>query len=110
LEGVLQPFSDMAFDVTFKPVETNDDLRIEGIRLLCEGVGPFVVSCAGVCVPLPTKNVKTLSFEGAARKGEVKSITIANPTDKPFFLQSVLRGAHWKVPEDVTGTWTQQIR
>lgn len=76
MEGVLAPFSDVAFDVTFKPAETNDDLRVEGIRLFAEGVGPLLVTCSGACVALPTKNVALVSFQSVARKPETKAVQV----------------------------------
>lgn len=101
LEGVLQPFSELSFEVTFAPTEANDDMRIEGVKLLLEGVGPLTVTCTGACVSLPTKNVSLVQFSGRARKEEVKGVSLANPTDKPWYLQPVLKGTHWKVPEQV---------
>ena len=42
--------------------------------------------------------MQTLSFESVARKAEVKSVKLSNPTDKDWFISSSLRGDHWKVP------------
>lgn len=100
MEGSVQAFSELGFDVTFQPAEVNEDIRVENMQLYVDGHGPLFLACTGSCVALPSKSVSTIQFFSIARKEEVKTISIANPTDKPWYLSPVLKGLHWKCKGD----------
>lgn len=87
--------------VKFAPVEVNEDIRVDRIQLFCEGLGPLFLNCSGSCVPLPSTSVSSVCFQSKARSMEVKSINLVNPTDKPWYLHPVLKGVHWKGPDQV---------
>ena len=88
-------------EVTFAPVEANEDIRVDRLQLFCEGMSPLFLNCSGSCVPLPTTSVSNISFRSKARSAEVKSVTLNNNTDKPWYLHPVLKGVHWKGDEEV---------
>merc|ERR1711871_1485239 len=52
----------------------------------------------GVCISQPDDSVQTISFKSLARKAEVKSVKLSNPTDKDWYIAPSMRGDHWKVP------------
>ena len=59
------------------------------------------MTCLGACVPQPDDTISELTFDGIARKAEVKQISIKNPTDKPWFLSPILTGDHWNCESEV---------
>ena len=58
------------------------DIRQDGMLLAIPGIAPILMTCSGVCISQPTDSIQTLQFNSVARKAEVKTIKIQNPTDK----------------------------
>jgi hypothetical protein len=102
LEVNVPPQSEFAFTVTFAPTYMSDDIRQEGMRLLVDGSDPLSLTCTGSCVPQPDDTIKTLSFTSCARKANVQSVSIANPTDKVWTLTPVMKGVHWKGMDEIS--------
>jgi len=96
------PGSEFAFDVVFSPEEISDDLRQEGIKLLVDGGEPLSLTCTGSCVPQPDDSVKTLSFSSLARKMEIQTVEISNPTDKVWTLTPVMKGGDWRGLDEIS--------
>jgi hydrocephalus-inducing protein len=65
------------------------------------GCPPLTVTCSGACIAQPDESVQTLSFKSLARKSEIKSIKLSNPTDKDWFISPSLSGDHWQTPFEI---------
>jgi hydrocephalus-inducing protein len=52
ISGILAPASEVSFNVTFKPVEVNDDIRQENMLLTLTGLSPFTLTCTVCCCVL----------------------------------------------------------
>ncbi|EGB10058.1 hypothetical protein AURANDRAFT_62593 [Aureococcus anophagefferens] len=106
LEGVLRASSEVAFDVTFTPTRVDPDVRVDGMQLFVEGAAPLRLACVGACVPQPDESKQTLDFESVARRADVKSVVVKNPTNKPWFLAPTLKHMealeHFKAPGEVS--------
>jgi len=96
LEGRVLPGAEAVFQVTFSPQRVDHDLRSEGMRLFVDGSAPLLLTCLGACVPQPEDSITELAFSGRARRATLKTVTVSNPTAKPWFLTPVLTGDHWK--------------
>ncbi|KAH8063156.1 hypothetical protein JL722_2318 [Aureococcus anophagefferens] len=105
LEGVLRASSEVAFDVTFTPTR-GPGRRVGGMQLFVEGAAPLRLACVGACVPQPDESKQTLDFESVARRADVKSVVVKNPTNKPWFLAPTLKHMealeHFKAPGEVS--------
>jgi hydrocephalus-inducing protein len=97
LTGKLQPNSELSFDVTFEPVEIDDDIRQDNIILQIVGQSPLTLTCTGACITQPDDATQTLNFKSIARKQEVQNIKFTNPTDKDWFLTPSIQGQDWKI-------------
>lgn len=100
LEGKVAPGGEIVFDVTFRPTGLDPDIRQDGILLSIQGSTPLHLTCTGSCIVQPTESPKILQFSSLVRKEETKTIRIANPTDKDWFLSPSLKGENWKVPHE----------
>ena len=98
LIGKLLPGTEMVFDVIFKPKFVDEDIRQDNMTLIIPGIEPLKITCSGMCINPPTENIQTLSFQSVARKSETKTVKIANPSEKDWFLSPSLQGIDWKVP------------
>ncbi|KAH8054149.1 hypothetical protein JL720_14520 [Aureococcus anophagefferens] len=96
----------VAFDVTFTPTRVDPDVRVDGMQLFVEGAAPLRLACVGACVPQPDESKQTLDFESVARRADVKSVVVKNPTNKPWFLAPTLKHMealeHFKAPGEVS--------
>ena len=101
LQGKLQPNSEMTFDVTFCPVNIDDDIRQDNIILQIPGMSPLQLTCTGACIDQPASATNTLEFNSIARKAETKNVKFTNPTDKDWFLSPTLSGINWKIPNEI---------
>ena len=102
LEVTVPPQSEFAFTVTFAPTFMSDDVRQEGMRLLVDGSDPLTLTCTGGCVPQPDDTIKTLAFTSSARKENVQTVNVSNPTDKVWTLTPVMKGVHWKGMDEIS--------
>jgi hydrocephalus-inducing protein len=121
LYGKVLPGNEMIFDVVFKPKFINEDIRQDNMLLYISGgvsnteggkaekemnlmknpqSEPLKITCSGLCINPPTENIQSLSFQSSARKNQVKTIKISNPTDKDWYLSPSLEGIDWKVPHE----------
>jgi hypothetical protein len=120
LFGKVLPGNEMVFDVIFKPKFINEDIRQDNMLLYISGgvsdsnnkdgtvmnlmknpqSEPLKITCSGLCINPPTENIQSLSFQSSARKNQVKTIKISNPTDKDWYLSPSLEGIDWKVPHE----------
>jgi hydrocephalus-inducing protein len=94
-EGLLAPFSQIKFEITFHPRRIDDDIRYEGLACYLEGANPVHVTLTGACIAQPDSDVKELQFETKARTTQSQSVTVANPSDKDWCLLPVLQGENW---------------
>ena len=101
LEGTIAPQAEVSFQVTFRPTAIDEDIRVDGIRLFLDGTNPLALTCVGACVPQPEDSINDLRFNGLARQSQAQSVTIKNPTAKPWFLKPVLEGDHWKCSDEL---------
>ena len=103
---MLRASSEVAFDVTFTPTRVDPDVRVDGMQLFVEGAAPLRLACVGACVPQPDESKQTLDFESVARRADVKSVVVKNPTNKPWFLAPTLKHMealeHFKAPGEVS--------
>jgi hydrocephalus-inducing protein len=100
LQGKVSPGDEVMFEVVFNPAFTDDDIRQDNIMLAIPGMTPLSVTCSGVCISQPSDSIQTLSFSSAARKEQVQSIKVNNPSDRDWYVQPSMRGDHWiRTPE-----------
>eukprot|EP01038_Epipyxis_sp_PR26KG_P004323 gene4323-6124_t len=102
LSGKILPGNETSFDVTFKPVFVDEDIRQDNIKCIISGLSnPLFITCTGSCIEPSNDNIQSLSFVSLARKNDVKSIKINNPTDKDWYLSPALDGIHWKIHHEL---------
>lgn len=119
--GKLLPGTEVVFDVVFKPKFVNEDIRQDNMLLYVTAglssdkaggkesastiaemakLEPLKITCSGLCITPPTENIQSLAFQSAARKNQIKTIKIQNPSDKDWYLSPSLEGIDWKVPHE----------
>ena len=102
MAGKLPPGSECTFDVTFKPMFLDDDIRQDNMMLVIPGQAPLMLTCTGMCVPQPEGSSELMEWKGGAvRQEDIKKIPISNPTDKDWYLSPNLKSDHWRVPHEV---------
>lgn len=101
LTGKLQPNSETSFDVTFEPVEIDEDIRQDNMILQIAGLSPLQLTCTGACIEQPDESTQELQFKSIARKQEIQQIKFNNPTDKDWFLTPSISGINWKIPNEL---------
>ena len=101
LSGRLGPGMEVSFEVTFRPKHVDPDIRQDNMLLMIPGFTPLALSCSGMCISQPDDKVQTITFNSLARKADVKSVKLQNPTEKDWFISPSMRGDHWQVPHEV---------
>lgn len=100
LSGKLLPGNEVNFDVVFKPLFVDEDIRQDGITLMIPGLDLLRITCTGACIAQPSESIQTLQFNSLTRQAENKSVKISNPTDKDWYLSPSLQGEDWKIPHE----------
>ncbi|OQR91449.1 hydrocephalus-inducing protein [Achlya hypogyna] len=100
-EGVVLPNQDKQFEVTFRPVKINDDIRLEKVLCTIDGSDFLTVTFTGACVAQLESSIKELVFESRVRKESFKEITIENKTSAPWNLVPMVSGDHWRCAEHI---------
>jgi len=100
-EGILAPNSDIKFEIMFSPTQIEEDIRYENLCCYLEGADPIHLTLTGAGVKQPEGSSSEIQFEAAARQIDTKSITMKNPTGKPWKLTPTLQGEYWTTQEVV---------
>ncbi|OQR93153.1 hydrocephalus-inducing protein, partial [Thraustotheca clavata] len=100
-EGVVLPNQDKQFEITFRPLKIDDDIRHDKILCSIEGGDFLTITFTGACVAQLEASIKELVFESHVRKEVSKDITIENKTNMPWNLIPMITGDHWRCPENV---------
>ena len=100
LAGKVLPGNEVSFDVVFKPLFVDEDIRQEGITLMIPGLDLLRLTCTGSSISQPNESIQTLQFNSVARHAEVKQVKITNTTDKDWYLSPSLQGDDWKIPHE----------
>jgi hypothetical protein len=98
MAGKILPGNEQVFEITFKPQFVDEDIRQDNMTLMVPGREPMSITCSGVCISPPTENIKTLTFQSNARRNDIKTVKIANSSDRDWFISPSLQGVDWKVP------------
>ncbi|KAG5176525.1 hypothetical protein JKP88DRAFT_256749 [Tribonema minus] len=103
MDGLAAPLRSVTFDVTFRPRAPHPDVRQEGITLVAAsavaaaGAAPtrLALACTGISVEQPEESVIKLAFDARVRQTQTQSVTLTNPTDRPWYIEPVVTGDHW---------------
>ena len=110
LSGKLAPGAEAVFEVIFRPLGLDSDIRQDNIQLNILTSSPSSVTspstilsltCTGMCVVQPIESAKILQFNTLVRKEEIKVIKISNTTDKDWFVTPSLKSEHWHVIHEI---------
>jgi hydrocephalus-inducing protein len=85
----------------------HQDIRQEGIALTVTGAAASAaaatssalklqLACTGVCVAQPSDSVHALQFTAPVRQQHSQSVTLSNPSDKPWYIEPVVKGVHYE--------------
>ncbi|KAJ3215867.1 hypothetical protein HDU67_010224 [Dinochytrium kinnereticum] len=99
-EGYISPGMDISLEITFHPVEINQDIRYENLIGTIEGTSPLYLTLTGMCIPQPIQN-DILKFSTPVRQAEVKSVKLENKTSIPWHIRPIIENEHWSGPETV---------
>jgi hypothetical protein len=97
-EGYISPGMDLPLEITFHPVDINQDIRYEGLVCTVEGTSPLYLTLTGMCIPQPIQN-DILKFSTPVRQSEVKNIKIENKTSTPWHIRPIIENEFWSGPE-----------
>ncbi|KAJ3115022.1 hypothetical protein HDU96_001327 [Phlyctochytrium bullatum] len=97
-EGYISPGMDISLEITFHPVEINQDIRYENLVGTIEGTTPLYLTLTGMCIPQPIQN-DIIKFSTPVRQSEVKSIKLDNKTSIPWHIRPIIENEHWSGPE-----------
>ncbi|KDO23200.1 hypothetical protein SPRG_10008 [Saprolegnia parasitica CBS 223.65] len=100
-EGVVLPNQDKSFEITFRPLKINDDIRLEKILCAIDGGDFLTMTLTGSCVGQLETSIKELVFESRVRREVAKEISIENKTASPWNLIPIVQGEHWRCAENV---------
>ncbi|XP_043935458.1 hydrocephalus-inducing protein homolog [Protopterus annectens] len=98
VEGYISPGMDVIFDVTFHPLELNQDIRYEGLSCMIEGSKPLKLTLNGSCVSIPTTK-EVVNFNCHVRTKQAQTIILANRSNQTWMIQPLIEGEHWKGAE-----------
>ena len=120
LQGTLNAYTDIYFDVTFKPTVINNDIQQSNIMLTfnnntttttstnnSKALSPLYITCQGSCVPPPVSSIERVIFNIQVRQKQHKQIKINNNTNTDWFLSPLLQtidsesSSHWLVPTTI---------
>ncbi len=101
LSGKVLPGNEISFDVVFKPLFVDEDIRQEGITLMIPGLDLLRLTCTGSSIAQPNESIQTIQFNSLARQAETKAVKINNPTEKDWYLSPSLQGEDWKIPHEI---------
>ena len=106
--GKVAPGGEAVFEVSFRPLGLDSDIRQDDIELnvistssSSESESVLLLTCTGTCVVQPSESAKILQFHTLVRKEEIKIIKISNPTDKDWFITPSLKSEHWHVLHEI---------
>ncbi|ORY39534.1 hypothetical protein BCR33DRAFT_853320, partial [Rhizoclosmatium globosum] len=99
-EGYISPGMEVPLEITFHPVELNQDIRYDSLVCLIEGSGPLYLTLTGLCIPQPLQN-DVIKFSTPVRQSDVKSIKIENKTSSLWHIRPVIENDNWSGPEHI---------
>ncbi|XP_054856814.1 hydrocephalus-inducing protein homolog [Eublepharis macularius] len=98
VEGYISPGMDVAFEVTFHPVEQSQDICYENLLCQIQGSEPLKLSLTGCCVGVPPVK-EVVNFQCQVRAKNTQTIILSNRTNQPWTLQPIIEGEQWKGAE-----------
>ncbi|EDQ90671.1 uncharacterized protein MONBRDRAFT_18473 [Monosiga brevicollis MX1] len=102
VEGYISPGLEVAFAVTFHPVEIGTDVRCEGVPCRIEGCAePLYLDLVGTAAA-KTADREVLTFNTEVRRAETRSFKVHNSTAQRWDLNPVLEHEYFTGPESLT--------
>ncbi|KAI8854494.1 hypothetical protein BC829DRAFT_429292 [Chytridium lagenaria] len=90
-EGYISPGMDISLEITFHPVEINQDIRYENLIGNVEGTSPLYLTLTGMCIPQPIQN-DILKFS-------IPPSNLRTKTSIPWHIRPIIENEHWSGAE-----------
>ncbi|KAJ3408149.1 hypothetical protein HDU80_006663 [Chytriomyces hyalinus] len=97
-EGYISPGMEIPLDITFHPVELNQDIRYDSLVCQIEGAPSLYLTLTGMCIPQPIQN-DVIKFSTPVRQSDVKSVKIENKTSTLWHIRPIIENDNWSGPE-----------
>ena len=78
--GIIQPNTEIYFEVTFHPKAVANEIRITKVQCNIQDADPLFVTLHGSSIPPPPESTKELLFDPIVREAKVQKIQIKNPS------------------------------
>ncbi|KAJ3206444.1 hypothetical protein HDU82_004517 [Entophlyctis luteolus] len=99
-EGYISPGMEIPIDITFHPVDINQDIRYESLVCSVEGAPPLFLTLTGMCIPQPIQN-DIIKFSTPVRQSDVKGIKIENKTSTLWHIRPIIENENWSGAENI---------
>lgn len=93
-EGYISPGMDVPLEITFHPVDLNQDIRYDRLQCIIEGSQNLPLTLTGICIPQPSHS-DIIKFSIPVRGSETKSITLANKTNNSWNIFPIIENPYW---------------
>ncbi|KAK5867885.1 hypothetical protein PBY51_012341 [Eleginops maclovinus] len=94
-KGYISPGMEVPFEVTFAPVELNNDMRHENLSCWVEGSSsPVKFTVTGSCIIASTSK-EVLSFVCQVRGSHNHTLPVVNPTNQQCSVRPLIEGEQW---------------
>ncbi|XP_053175951.1 hydrocephalus-inducing protein homolog [Scomber japonicus] len=100
-KGYICPGMEVPFEVTFAPVELNNDTRYENLPCSVDGSSsPITLTVTGSCIVAPTSK-EVVSFVCPVRGSHTQTLPVWNPTNQQCSIRPVIEGEQWRAAPSV---------
>ena len=99
-EGYISPGMDLPLEITFHPVELNQDIRYERLKCIIEGSQNLYLTLTGTCIPQPI-HLDIIKFTIAVRSSDTKSISLHNKTNSVWNIFPIIDNSYWNGAESI---------
>ncbi|KAM4733696.1 hydrocephalus-inducing protein homolog isoform 3-T4 [Anableps anableps] len=94
VKGYICPGKDVPFEMTFAPVNLNNDIRYENLSCFIEGSSSVKLMATASCIPAITSK-EVLNFACRVRSSQTQSLSISNPISECCNIRPVIEGEQW---------------
>lgn len=99
-EGYVSPGMDLPLEITFHPVQLNQDIRYEKLQCIVEGSQNLSLTLTGTCIPQQNHS-DIIKFTTPVRGSETKSISLANKTNTAWSIFPIIENSYWTGAESI---------
>ncbi|XP_068168771.1 hydrocephalus-inducing protein-like [Antennarius striatus] len=93
--GQIHPGRKVVLEVTFAPVELNNDIRYEKLSCCVEGFSsPPSLTVTGSCIVAPTSK-EVVNFVCPVRGSHTQTLQVCNPTQQKCCITPEIKGEQW---------------